>query len=156
MPTWHYSLKGLDETRTAKAMLWDVPVSVKKLRDLAALLKGRSLDDAKRLLNDVIGNREPVPLRRYHGKQAHKKGLGGKWGWPAGRYPVKAAKYLLRLIENVENNAIDKGLDLDRVKVIHVGVHRGPILKRYMPRAFGRSSPKFRHLSHIEIVVGEM
>ncbi|MCQ4349841.1 MAG: 50S ribosomal protein L22, partial [Sulfolobales archaeon] len=29
-------------------------------------------------------------------------------------------------------------------------------IKRYMPRAFGRSTRKFRYTSNIEIVVGEV
>ncbi|MFX1410137.1 MAG: uL22 family ribosomal protein, partial [Promethearchaeota archaeon] len=33
--------------------------------------------------------------------------------------------------------------------------HRGRIIKRYMPRARGRSTAKFKYLSHVEIVIYE-
>lgn len=155
MPRWSYSVKQLDEEKTAKAMVWDAPISYKKVVDLARVIKGMRLQEAKRFLEEVAKGRQPVPVRRYHGKQAHHRGLGDRFGWPAGRYPVKAAKILLKLLENVENNADVKGLDTERLRIIHLAVHKGPVLKRWMPRAFGRSSPKFRKRSHIEVVVEE-
>ncbi|MET1100892.1 MAG: 50S ribosomal protein L22 [Pyrodictiaceae archaeon] len=154
MPVWHYSVR-VDEEKTAKAMMWDVPISYKKVVELARLLKGKRVDEARRLLEAVRDLKEPVPVRRYSGKQAHHRGLAGKYKWPAGRYPVKAAKYLLKLLDNVVNNAEGKGLDTDRLRIIHIAVHKGRILKRWMPRAFGRSTPKFRHYSNIEIIVAE-
>ncbi len=156
MPSWDYSVKFRDETLIAKASARDVPISYRKMVDLVALLRGKKLSEAREILQRVIEKKEAVPIRRYHGKQAHRRGLADKAGWPVGRYPVKAAKYLLKLLDNVENNAIDKGLDVDRLKIIHMAVHKAITLKRYMPRAFGRSTPRFKHYSHVEIVVKEV
>ncbi|HIC98122.1 MAG TPA: 50S ribosomal protein L22, partial [Pyrodictiaceae archaeon] len=103
MPKWSYSVKLADEEKIAKAMVWDAPISYKKVVELARLLKGMRLEDAKRFLERVARGEEPVPVRRYSGKQAHHRGLADKYGWPAGRYPVKAAKILLKLLKNVEN-----------------------------------------------------
>jgi len=56
-------------------------------------------------------------------------------------------------------NAENKGLveDVEKLEenliIIHMAAHKGYTLKRYMPRAFGRSSPKFRHSSNVEIIV---
>ncbi|MCE4612789.1 MAG: 50S ribosomal protein L22 [Desulfurococcales archaeon] len=156
MPNWTYSYKPVDEGSVAKAMLWDVPVHPKVMREVAAAIRGMKLKEAKSLLERVVKKEEPIPFRRYHGKQAHRRGLADKWGWPIGRYPVKAAKYMIRLLDNVENNAEVKGLDIDRLRIVHVAAHKGITLKRWMPRAFGRASPKNKVHSHVEIVVEEV
>ena len=136
--------------------MWDVPVHPKVMREVAAAIKGMKLQDAKRFLRNVIAKKEAVPFKRAHGKQAHRRGLADKWKWPIGRYPVKASKYMLKLLDNVENNAANKQLDVERLKIIHVAAHKGVTLKRWMPRAFGRATPKNRVHSHIEIVVEEV
>jgi large subunit ribosomal protein L22 len=53
-------------------------------------------------------------------------------------------------------NAENKGLDTENLKIIHASAYPGMKLKRYQPRAFGRSSPKFETLTHVEIVLEEM
>jgi large subunit ribosomal protein L22 len=156
MPTWHYSYKVRDESKIAKAVQYDIPVSIKVMREVVAAIRGLKVSEAKEFLNRVIELKEPVPFRRYKGKQAHKRGLADKWKWPIGRYPVKAAKYLLRLLEHAEANAENKGLDRDKLVIVHIAAHKGMTLKRWMPRAFGRATPKFRRTSHVEVVVEEV
>lgn len=156
MPTWHYSVKLEDESKVAKAVKYDVPVSVKIMRELLAVTKGLKLSRAKEFLKDVVALKKPVPFRRYHGKVAHKGGLADQYGWPAGRYPVKAAKYVLKLLDEVEANAENKGLDKDKLVILHAAAHRAPTIKRYMPRAYGRSTAKFRRRCHVEVIVKEV
>lgn len=149
-------MKVRDESKIAKAVIWDVPVHPKVMREVAAAIKGMRVDQAKKYLKRVIEKKEAVPFRRAHGKQAHRRGLADRWGWPIGRYPVKAAKYMLKLLDNVENNAAQKQLDIERLKIIHVAAHKGLVLKRWMPRAYGRATPKNRMHSHVEIIVEEV
>ncbi len=156
MPTWHYSYKVRDEARIAKAILWDADVSVKDMRELVNAVKKMKLDKAIEFLEKVIQLKEPVPFKRYKGKIAHKRGMGDKWKWPSGRYPVKAAKYLLQLLKNVRNNAENKGLDTSKLVIEHIAAHKGITLKRWMPRAFGRSTPKFDRRCNVEVVVREV
>ncbi|MEB3806888.1 MAG: 50S ribosomal protein L22 [Desulfurococcales archaeon] len=156
MPRWKYSVKIRDESKIAKAVMWDIPVHPKIMREVAEAIKGMWLGEAREYLRRVIKMEEAVPFRRAHGKQAHRRGLADRWGWPIGRYPVKAAKYMLKLVNNVENNAAQKQLDVERLKIIHVAAHKGLTLKRWMPRAYGRASPKNRIHSHVEIVVEEV
>lgn len=156
MPVWKYSYKVRDETKTAKAVIRDVDVSVKDMRELVKVLKGMRLDKAIDFLKRVIELKEPVPFKRYKGKIAHKRGLSDKWKWPSGRYPVKAARHVLKLLENVKNNAENKGLDLDRLVIKHIAAHKGITLKRWMPRAFGRATPKFDRRSSVEVIVEEV
>lgn len=156
MPTWHYSVKFADESKVAKAVLYDIPVSIKYMREIANTLKGMKLDNAIKFLEDVIKLKQPVPFRRYHGKVSHKRGLADRFKWPIGRYPVKGAKYALELLKNVKANAENKGLGSDKLVIVHIAAHRGITLKRYMPRAFGRATPKFRRMTHLEVVVKEV
>jgi len=155
MPTWHYSYKVEDESKIAKAVAFDIPVSIKIMRETVAAIRGLKVSEARKLLEDVIKLKQPIPFRRYKGKQSHKRGLADKYKWPIGRYPVKAAKYLLKLLDQVEANAENKGLNKDKLVIIHIAAHKGVTLKRYMPRAFGRATPKFRRTSHVEIIVQE-
>jgi large subunit ribosomal protein L22 len=70
----------------------------------------------------------------------------------AGRYPTKAAKRILALLEELQSNAEYKGLDVDRLRIVHAASQRGMKLRNYVPRAFGRSSPSYNTLTHIELI----
>jgi large subunit ribosomal protein L22 len=156
VPRWKYSFKFRDESKIAKAVLRDIPVHPKVMREVAEAIRGMRLKKAKQYLQRVIEMKEAVPFRHAHGKQAHRRGLADKWGWPVGRYPVKAAKYMLELLDNVEANAEFKDLDPDKLKIVAIAVHKGITLKRWMPRAFGRASPKNRVHSTVEVAVMEV
>jgi len=150
----NYAISGLDPDKTAKAVGRDVKVSPKPVREICNCIKGMMLDKAKTFLENVVDMKQAVPFKRHNKHQGHRKGLD-KFKWDAGRYPVKAAREVLAVIENAENNAEYKGLDIDRVRIIHAIVHKAPPIKKYIPRAFRRSTPYFKRLSHIEIVIEE-
>ncbi|RLF25085.1 MAG: 50S ribosomal protein L22 [Thermoprotei archaeon] len=152
MPTWRYSITELDPDRTAKASGRDLRISFKHAVEICREIRGKKLEDAIRFLEEVIAKKRPVPFRIYHGKVAHHRGTQG---WPAARYPVKAAKEILKILNNARANAEYKGLDTSRLWIIHAVAHKGSKLKRYVPRAFGRATPFFEQLTHIEIVLEE-
>jgi len=143
----------VDPERTAKASGRELRISHKHAREICKAIKGMMLEDAKKFLEDVIALKRPVPFRRYHKKVPHRRGLQG---WPTGRYPVKAAKAILRLLKDVEANAEFKGLNTEKLKIIHAAAYPGTKLKKYFPRAFGRASPNFETLTHVEVVVQEV
>ncbi|MCS7117700.1 MAG: 50S ribosomal protein L22 [Thaumarchaeota archaeon] len=147
MPTWGYSVQDLDESRTVKASLREVDASPKWTRELCAAIKGMNLEDAKKLLEDVIAKRRMIPYRRYRKLRAHHSETKGPGG-----YPVKPAKLLLKLLESLEANADFKGLDTARLRIVHAAAHRGRVLERFFPRAFGRASPHNRTLIHVEVI----
>ena len=74
----------------------------------------------------------------------------------AGRYPVKTAQAVLKILESGEANAEYKGLDIEQLKIVHSSAFPGMKIKRFIPRAFGRSSPRYNTLTHVEIVLEEM
>ena len=153
MPNWGYSIIDLDPDTTAKASGRELRISPKAAREVCAAIKGMMLDEAKEYLRQVIAKKKAVPFRRYNKKLPHRRGLQKAM---AGRYPVKAAAKILEVLESAEANADYKGLDVERLKIIHAAAYPGAKIKRYMPRAFGRATPKFETLCHVEIVLEQV
>ena len=153
MPEWGYSITHLDPERTVKASGRELRISHKAAREICNTIKGMRLEQAKRYLRLVIAEKQPVPFKRYRKKVGHKGPLQKA---DAGKYPVKAAKHILKVLENAEANAENKGLDTENLKIIHASAYPGMKIKRYQPRAFGRSSPRFETLTHVEIVLEEI
>ncbi|MCD6154269.1 MAG: 50S ribosomal protein L22 [Candidatus Verstraetearchaeota archaeon] len=152
MPSWDYSIKNLDPDRTAIASGRDLRISYKAAYEICNFIRGMPLSKAQAYLEEVVKKKKPIPFKRYTGKAAHH---GGMEGWAILRYPVKAAREILKLLKNVEANAEFKGLDTEKLKIIHIAAMKGPKMKKYIERAFGRSSPFFEQLTHIEVAVSE-
>ncbi|AHL23748.1 MULTISPECIES: 50S ribosomal protein L22 [Thermococcus] len=147
-----YSFQNFDPERMARASGRDLRISPKHSVELLREIRGMMLNDALKYLDDVINLRRPVPMKRHNDSQGHKPGKG----FGPGRYPVKVAKAVKKILLNAKNNAEQKGLDVDRLKIIHAAAHRGPVLRGYIPRAFGRATPFNEQTTHIEIVVEEI
>jgi large subunit ribosomal protein L22 len=154
MPKWGYSVisEDLDPEKTVKASGREVRVSHKHAREICKTVKGMTLTKAKEYLLDVMDKKKAVPFRRYRKKAGHRRGLDRAY---AGRYPIKAAERVLKVLKGAEANAENKGLDVDNLRIIHAAAYPGMKVKRYTPRAHGRASPKYETMSHIEIVLGE-
>lgn len=144
-----YSYQPADETKAAKAMGYEMPISFKHAVEICRELRGKKIEEAKKILEDVIALRKPIPFKRYKKKVAHKHGLHK---WYAGRYPQKAAKFILKVLKNLEANAEYKGLEVEKLVIVHAQAKKGRVIKRYMPRAFGRATPKFQQLTTVEFV----
>jgi large subunit ribosomal protein L22 len=152
MPHFGYSIFGLDSDKTAKASGREVRISPKAARELCVELQGLRLDVAKSLLEEVMAKRRPVAFRRHAGRIGHRHGLEKS---DSGRYPVKASRVILRVLENAENNADYKGLDLERLRITHISAYPGRVLERIIERAHGRASARNEQLVHIEVVLTE-
>lgn len=153
MPSWKYSIQGLDPDRTAIASGRDLRISPKAAREVCRYLRGMMLEKAKQRLREVGDFKRPIPYFRHKKKSPHR---GGVEGFDAGRYPVKTVSEILKLLETVEANAEFKGLYADRLKIMHIAAHRARFIRKYIPRAFGRSSPYFDRLTHVEVAVEEI
>ncbi|HKZ99880.1 MAG TPA: 50S ribosomal protein L22 [Thermoplasmata archaeon] len=128
----------------------ELPISWKKSIELARALRGRTVEQARGYLEAVIALKQPVPFKRYKRWVAHKSGHG-----PA-RYPVKAAKEFLRVLENAVANAEFTGKDdPDAMRIKVINAHKGPVTKAFRPRAQGRSTPWNHDTVNLEIVLEE-
>jgi len=148
-----YSQKISGDT-IARAKANELNMSPKHSIEIATFIRHQRVNEAIAYLNDVVGLKKAVPFRRFNRNVAHKRGLPGNWD--AGRYPVKASKEYIRVLESVKKNAEYIGLDADNLEIIHVSANRGRAQKSFFPRAMGRASPKVRETVNIEIVVREV
>ncbi|MEL0101825.1 MAG: uL22 family ribosomal protein, partial [Euryarchaeota archaeon] len=78
----------------------------------------------------------------------HRKG-----GIGPGRYPVKASRVMIKLIQSCMENARHQYEDIDPEEMVitHCAAHRGPIKRGWTPRARGRASPKNHYRVNLEI-----
>lgn len=148
----NYAFNEDNKAKTAKAVGKSLKISPKHAVELCRELRGKKLESAKVYLEEVIQMEKAVPFKRHNKKVGHRKGLTG---WPSGRYPVKAAAQILKVLENAEANAEYKGLDAENLKIMHISSHRGFIVRGWTPRAFGRASPFNTPTTHVQIVLGE-
>jgi len=153
VPKWGYSVIVTDPYTTAKASAREVRVSPKAAREVCAAIKGMKLDEAKEFLEQVVQRKKAVPYRRHRKTMPHRRGLQGA---AAGRYPAKAAGKILETLESAESNAEYKGLDTESLKVVHAAAYPGMKIKKYIPRAMGRATPRFNTLCHVEIVLEQV
>jgi len=154
MPKWGYSIidELLDKEKTAKASTREVKISHKAAREVCHHIKGMMLNEAKEYLRDVQAKKKSIPYMRYNKKLPHRHGIVNAF---SGRYPIKACAQILNTLQSAQANAENKGLDVDRLRIIHAAAYQGIKLKRYKPRAQGTSSPKFDTTTHVEIVLDE-
>ena len=153
MPKWGYSTTPTNPDITVKASAREARVSPKHATEVCKTIKGMKLQQAKTYLQQAITKEQPVPIRRHKKKIPHRKGIQKAY---AGRYPVKATQKILQVLENAEANAEYKGLDTERLKIIYASAHPGMKIERYIPRAFGRSTPRFKTLCHIELILEQI
>ncbi len=153
VPNWGYSVTDLDPDRTVKASGRELRVSPKAAREVCKTLKGMRLDEAKDFLEAVAEKKKAIPFRRHRKKTPHRRGLQKA---DAGRYPVKTARKILEVLKGAEANAEYRGFDIERLRIIHASAHPGMKVRKSIPRAFGRMSPYFTTLCHIEVVLEQM
>lgn len=135
----------------ARAYGRELSIPWKKSVELARALRGKTVEQAREYLENVIVLKQPVPFKRYKRWVAHKSGSG-----PA-RYPVKAAKAFLKILESAVANAEFTGKDdPDAMRIKTINAHKGPITKGYRPRAYGRSGPWNQDTVNLEIVLEEV
>lgn len=147
---------GVDPDKTVKASGRDLRISPKKTAEVCRELNGMKLEEARGMLEEVVSMTRMMPFRRHKKKLGHHANKLREYKWFAGGYPVKVATRILAILKNAESNADYKGLDVDRLKIIHASVDLGPKLRRFTPRAFGRSSPKYEQLTRVQVVLEEM
>ena len=152
MGKFGYAFQNYDSTRHVRASMREKKISHKHAREIAVAIKGLTIEKARDYLQSVIVHKRSIPFRRFKNQVGHRTDPGVM----SGRYPEKAVTEALKLLDNLESNAEYKGMDLDRLKIINATVHKGRLLKRFIPRAMGRSSPKNDALVHVEFVAQEV
>lgn len=152
MARFNYAYQSYDPQRHARASIREKDMSHKHAREIGVAIKGLSIEAAQDYLNAVVNKERAVPFRRYKEQVGHRSDPGVM----AGRYPQKAASEVLKLLDNLEANAEFRGMDIDRMRIVNVTVHKGTLMKRFMPRAMGRATPRNDARIHVEVVAEEV
>ena len=88
-----------------------LPISTKMSIIICEEIRGKNIRKAKRLLEEAIAMRTPIRFRRFHKDLSHKPGMG-----PA-RYPINTSKKILALLNTLESNAENKGLNKEQLTI---------------------------------------
>lgn len=134
-----------NEEHTAKASIKDMPISTKQAVEICSFIRGKDIQRAKQMLQQVLEKKLAVPFKRYKMNVAHKPG-----NIAAGRYPEKATTAMMVLLNSVESNAQDKDLDTERLYIKAIMANKGSRSYR-----FGRRRGIKARNTHVEIVVEE-
>lgn len=143
-----YAAQNVDPEITSKAAGREIPVKPKFGVNVCKAIKGKTVEQARAFLEDVVELKRAVPFRVHKRQVKHRKG-----GVGPGQYPVNTARAVLRVLNDAASNAEYKGLDPDNMYVWHAATHRGAPQPGFMPRAQGRATPWEKSTSHIEIVL---
>lgn len=104
----------------AKAKGSNLGISQKHSTEIGNFIRGDSVQEAKEKLRGVIDEEVAVPYERFNSDLAHRSG-----DMAAGRYPVNAATEILKVVKSAEQNAIDQGLDEDRLDIVEFYATQG-------------------------------
>jgi large subunit ribosomal protein L22 len=144
--------KQTDPTKSARVYGKDLRISPKHATEISREIRGMKLEAATLFMEEAMETQRPVAFKRHNRKVGHRHGLVG---WDAGRYPVKASSHFLKLLKELQANAEYKGLDVDRLRIIHAASYRSRVIPGFVPRAYGRGTPYNQVLTNIELVVEE-
>mgnify|MGYP003966860597 FL=1 len=123
---------------TAKSI--NLPISTKQSVEISNFIRRKETSKAKMLLNEVLEHKRAVPFKRYNRDTGHKPG-----NIASGRYPEKAIQNFLILINSVEANAEDKGLDSKNLIITEMKADQGP--QQWHQGRMRRRKMKNTHLS---------
>ena len=149
MPEFGYSsFSPAAGAKQARAMGVDVEASFKDLSQVCASIKGKSVGDAKALLEKACEGEAAIPYRKFSRKLGHRRELGGK----KGRYPKKASRAVLKVLENAKANASFKGLG-EPLFVAHACANKMRVFPRLQSK--GRRVRHDYETSKVEIILLE-
>jgi len=130
----------------AAARLEGTNVSFKDLVQVCGVIRDKKTDWAVSFLEKVSDGEVPVFYRTYNKKIGHRRELGGR----KGRYPQKAAKIVLKLLQSAMANGRMLGFG-ETFKIIGAAANRKEVYPRLAPK--GRRVRSALTTSRIEIIL---
>jgi large subunit ribosomal protein L22 len=140
-----YSVTGVDEN-CAMAKAENINASFKDLAEVCGRIRGKKAEWALGFLERVADGKAAVLYRSHNRKLGHRRELGGKQG----RYPKKAAKAVLKVLNSAIANGRVKGLG-EEYNIIHATANKKMGYGRVAPK--GRWSRSDYETSRIEIIL---
>jgi len=128
-------------------------MSHKHSKAIAREIKGMTAAEAVAYLEDVIEGKRSVPFKSHNSGVGHRNDIDG---WDAGRYPEKASKAFIDLLENAIGNAEYAGMDGESMQIAHVAAHKVGEQQGRKPRAMGRANPWNTPEVDVELILEEL
>ena len=144
MTATKYAFQEYDEKTMARAYGRGLSISAKKAVEVCHWIKGKSLSNAIKMLEDVVALRKAVPYVRFNQELAHQRATG------SGGFPVNVAKSVIFLLKSAEANATSKGLNESSLRIVHICAHTGS-----RPFRHGRKRRVKAKRTHVEVVLKE-
>lgn len=133
--------------KLAKAQAHDVEASYKDLTQVCADIRGTLAEPALAHLRMVEEGKAAVEFKRFNKRMAHRRELGGK----KGRFPMKAARHVAKVLQNALANAATQGIQTPLV--FHAAANKQRTLPRMAPK--GRRNRNDYETARIEIILKE-
>ena len=149
-----YSAKPVNSAKSSIARADNQKVHFKNTYECANALKGMKVPRAQEYLKHVIIKKEIVPFRKHNGGVG-RKGQCKNLNCAFGRWPVKSAEFILRLLKNAVDNAKAKGLNTNLMRISHIAVQQAGSSRRRLYRAHGRINSFSSNPCHIELILSE-
>lgn len=151
-----YNTEIVEESATVKACASNIKVSFKNTRETCSTLRGRTVEGCIQYLQNVLEKKECVPMRRYAngvGNTAQaKKFMSGRDRASKGRWPKKSCESMIKLLNNIKTNAVNKNIDVADLVIKMVSVNRAPKIHGRVFRAHGRVNAFNKSPCHVQIV----
>lgn len=129
-------------------------VHFKNVVEVAAAVKGMSVERAKRYLNAVMEHKEAIPIKSSKGGRGrHAQAKAFRTPGSLCFWPKNASKVVLGLLTNAAANAEANGLSTADLKVVHAQANQAPKGRRRTYRAHGRIGPYMSVPAHVELIV---
>ena len=122
----------------------DLPISTKQAIELCNFIRYKSVIRAKKQLSLTLKKKLAIPLTRFHKDRGHRKGKIGP-----GFYPQKATKHIIDLLNSLEANAQNKGLNTEILFVKKAMANKAGTAAH-----FGRQRRSMKR-THIELIAEE-
>jgi large subunit ribosomal protein L22 len=145
---YSYTIPEDKKDMYAMARAEDVEASYKDLAEVCGRIRNKNCAKAVVFLEMASEGIIPVMFKRHNKKLGHRRELGGA----KGRYPMKAAKAVLKALNSAIANSRVKGLGEELI-IVHACANKLHEYPRMSPK--GRRFRQDYSTSRIEIVVKE-
>ncbi len=86
--------------KVARSAGRDIRVHYKNTYETAKAIRGMTVSNAKKYLNEVLAQRRCIPYTKYFGGIG-RTGQAAQFGKTLGRWPEKSVKVVLGLVQNL-------------------------------------------------------
>ena len=111
--------KKTDEKKPSKseALAYgkDAPISTKHAIAICRAIKNKRINDSLKILEDVLKKKWAIAFK---GEIPHRKGMA------AGRYPINASQYFIKLIKSLRANAENAGIEIETARIYFANANR--------------------------------